>query len=238
MEGHQNMVVLALTRYIPIAEQSFSAFLDQCTIDERKSVFAYKHREDQLRSLLAITQLKYCFKTNFEKNITIIKNRYGKPKAVNWVGGISISHSKEWILTGISTHGNIGVDIEDLHPFPLIKGSEIIFLSENELSSFRSIQNRHAALDYLLTIWTLKEAYLKELGSGFIKTNPTSLSFNDRFKNNEECFTYNGLTGVSTLYTYRMDNRNARVSVSISGKVVPRIQFYQINHQSFLDELL
>ena len=103
----------------------------------------------------------------------IQKDNYGNPKVVGWAGDISISHSADWIFTGISNTGRIGVDIECLNPFPLIKGSEVLFLSEKELILFQKIQNLEESRNYLLSLWTLKEAYLKEVGTGLTQVNPT-----------------------------------------------------------------
>ncbi|MBK3495751.1 hypothetical protein JFL43_12975 [Viridibacillus sp. YIM B01967] len=81
-----NKVVLAVMNFTSISERTFTMLLDTCTVYEQQSILKYKQRIDQLRSLLAITQIKNCFKNYFnrEKEITIKKDAYGKPKAVGW----------------------------------------------------------------------------------------------------------------------------------------------------------
>ncbi|MGG0657215.1 4'-phosphopantetheinyl transferase family protein [Rummeliibacillus pycnus] len=233
----QNKVILASMNFTSISEQTFTTLLNKCTVHEQSSILKYKHRIDQLRSLLAIIQIKYCFKNyfNLEKDINIIKNPYGKPKVVGWSGDISISHTGDWIFTGICTTGRIGVDIECLNPFPLLKGTEELFLSEKELSFFQANQNSEESKDYLLTMWTLKEAYLKEIGIGLTMINPTSLSFNCPPKKSH--FTYQGAKGISELNTYNVDGV-AKASVSTSSIKRPSIQFYKHYQNHMLAEML
>ena len=230
------MVVLAVMKFTAISDRIFFTLLNNCTADEQKSILKYKQRTDQLRSLLAIIQIKYCFKNyiDFEKEITIKKDTHGNPKAVGWVGDISISHSADWIFTGISTTGRIGIDIECLKPFPFLKGSEILFLSKTELSFFQTIQNLEESRNYLLSMWTLKEAYLKEVGIGLTQINPTSLSFDFTPKNKENSFTYNG---VSLLNTYDIDGV-AKAAVSTSSISCPSINFYKHDQQNMLTDML
>lgn len=231
-----NMVVLAVMKFTAISDRIFFSLLDGCTVDEQKSILKYKLRSDQIRSLLAIIQIKYCFKKyiNSEQEIMIKKDIYGNPNVVGWVGDISISHSADWIFTGISSFGRIGIDIECQNPFPFLKGSEVLFLSKTDLSVYQTIQNLEESRNYLLSMWTLKEAYLKEVGIGLNQINPTSLSFDYMPKNTGDNFTYNG---VSLLHTYDIDGV-AKAAVSTSLTHCPSIYFYKHEQQSMLTEML
>ncbi|KAB2332153.1 4'-phosphopantetheinyl transferase superfamily protein [Cytobacillus depressus] len=220
--------VIALMNFTPVSEQTFNELLDKCSVDERESILKYKQPLDQLRSLLAVIQIKYCWKKyfNVERELSIKKDKYGKPKVDQWIGDISISHSAEWIFTGISSEGKIGVDIESLNPFPFLEGTEELFLSEKELSFFRTIRNVEESKRYLLTLWTLKEAYLKEVGIGLTQLNLTSLSFNYNGKSKSKYFTYDGANGISILRTFDID-RATQASVSTSSIISPFIHYYR-----------
>lgn len=230
----QNEIVLALLNITSISEQTFRTLLSMCTMNEQSSILKYKHRIDQLRSLLAIIQIKFCFKNyiQWDNDITIIKDSNGKPRVTCWEGDISISHSAEWIFTGICTKGTIGVDIENLNPFPFIKGSEQLFLSEKELCYLKNNLSFEESKHYLLTMWTLKEAYMKEQGKGLSMVNPTSLSFNYTSKKN--CFFYHGEKDSSTLTTYDLDGV-AIASISTSSVDRSSIQFYKHDQRKMLN---
>lgn len=230
----QNEIVLALLNFTSISEQTFRTLLSMCTLNEQSSVLKYKHHIDQLRSLLAIIQIKFCFKNyiHWESDITIIKDSNGKPRVTGWKGDISISHSAEWIFTGICTKGTIGVDIESLNPFPFINGSEQLFLSEKELCYLKNNLSLKEYKHYLLTMWTLKEAYLKEQGKGLSMVNPTSLSFN--YTPKKSCFIYHGEKDSSTLATYDLDGV-AIASISTSSIDRSSIQFYKHDQRHMLN---
>lgn len=93
------------------------------------------------------------------------KDDHGKPFLSNHENiHISISHSKNHLLYGISTR-EIGVDIEVIRPikdtFDKIK---YIAFHEEELSYIQ--KNEQDIEIRFLEIWTKKEAFLKCLGTG------------------------------------------------------------------------
>lgn len=107
-------------------------------------------------SLEAKSLLKKLGREALNREIEIKYHESGKPYIEGNDLYISISHSKEFVLVGISDLP-IGVDIEVLRPFEqkLIKRYFTI-----EEASFIDNQEK------FFLIWTVKEAYLKLTGVG------------------------------------------------------------------------
>lgn len=134
--------------------------------EKQEKLKRLKFFEDALRTLAGeiiirnIVKRKY--KINFE-DIIFKKNINGKPYIDNIKGfHFNISHSGKWVVCAISD-ALIGIDIEKIKEtnFKVAKR----FFSEEEyidLSNKESVSKT----EYFYDIWTLKEAYLKAIGTG------------------------------------------------------------------------
>jgi 4'-phosphopantetheinyl transferase len=78
----------------------------------------------------------------------------------------NLSHCENMVALGISKHTNIGVDIEKLKMRSFMDIAERYF----NLDEFKQLQACDPAKQKLLffTLWTLKEAFFKALGSGIV----------------------------------------------------------------------
>lgn len=85
----------------------------------------------------------------------------------------NISHTSNW--AGCAFHNlPIGFDLEEIRPIPMDTSKE--FMSDEELYEL-SILPQDEKYQYLYSIWTLKESYLKYLGSGFTHNITENVSF-------------------------------------------------------------
>ncbi|WP_295621706.1 4'-phosphopantetheinyl transferase superfamily protein [uncultured Intestinimonas sp.] len=73
----------------------------------------------------------------------------------------NLSHSGPWGLCGLSDRGEIGVDVEEIRPRR--PGLPRHVLSERERRWF---EDRGRRWEDFYTLWTLKEARVKQMGSG------------------------------------------------------------------------
>jgi len=138
-------------------------FLDKEKQDKLRRL---KFFEDALRTLAGeiiirnIVKRKY--KINFE-DIIFKKNINGKPYIDNLKDfQYNISHSGKWVVCAISDD-LIGIDIEKIKQtnFKVAKR----FFSKEEYEDL-SNKNSEAKIEYFYDLWTLKEAYLKAMGTG------------------------------------------------------------------------
>jgi 4'-phosphopantetheinyl transferase len=96
-------------------------------------------------------------------------NRYGKPALDPDCGlRFNVSHSTDVVFCLIGKETELGVDAE-----PLIRASDIAnlsndFLSPRELAQFELLPDC-AKSNRAITLWTLKEAYVKAQGFGLSK---------------------------------------------------------------------
>src|SRR5258708_27232070 len=94
----------------------------------------------------------------------------GKPRlAESELGAFNLSHSGGLALFGFAETGEIGIDVEQIHPLAdLLDIAQRFFCPAEtaELISLPANQREHA----FFRCWTRKEAYIKALGEGLSMT--------------------------------------------------------------------
>ncbi|GHV42775.1 hypothetical protein FACS1894180_0040 [Bacteroidia bacterium] len=123
-------------------------------------------RKDKNLSLAASVLLKDLLKNDFqidEKQLEYRENEAGKPYIVGF-GSVffSISHSKNIAACAVS-NSEIGIDIEVIRPVNWDISQR--FFTENEVNFLLNISDSKEKIKNFFRIWTLKEAYVKCLGT-------------------------------------------------------------------------
>ncbi|MGW5869038.1 4'-phosphopantetheinyl transferase family protein [Streptomyces sp. NPDC055239] len=78
---------------------------------------------------------------------------------------ISLSHTEELLVVGLTRHRRIGVDTEFKDRRMLALGTERQVCTPYELEALAAIEEEHRNRE-LVRLWTLKEAYSKAIGQG------------------------------------------------------------------------
>jgi 4'-phosphopantetheinyl transferase len=143
------------------------------TSEEQERAGKFLFEKDRLNCLLSRVLLRlslswYCPNVN-AKNWRIVADNNGKPYLDSAIGehGVefNISHSGDIVICAITRAGPVGIDIETAKIMHDLRGFSRRFLAPEEFSSvnsrFFSEQSR-----FFFRLWTLKEAYLKAIGSG------------------------------------------------------------------------
>lgn len=121
--------------------------------------------DDKLRCLGAgllekFIREKYCIKGELQTD------KFGKPYFKNSKLHFNISHSGNYVIAAVSRH-NIGIDIQriqqDKHRI-----AEKNFLS-SECEYINEIEDDDVIQQRFCEVWTIKEAYLKNIGIGLRK---------------------------------------------------------------------
>ncbi len=137
--------------------------------------------EDAVRSLLAELLIRYVIieKTKLKnKNISFIKNKYGKLYLKNRKKfHFNISHTGDWIVCAFD-HKPIGIDIERIRSINLEFCQH--YFAQDECSE---LYGQDDPLSYFFTLWTLKESYIKAIGRGL--SCPLN-SFSIKFRNSKD----------------------------------------------------
>lgn len=132
----------------------------------RNQIGRFLHLEDAYRSLFGEILLRTIIRRELHldnSEIHFEKNPYGKPSLSHHNHfSFNISHSGKWVAL-IYGKGELGVDIEEVRPIDLSIAER--FFSAEE---YRDLMERPEAerTDYFYEIWTLKESYVKAIGSG------------------------------------------------------------------------
>lgn len=144
--------------------ECYSYMYSGLLMDEKNYLNRYRNYKDRYTSLLGLYLSKVL--AGVGNDIPLYHNLQGKPYLYKQDIYISISHSQEYVAVALSKDA-IGVDIErylDLEYF-----DPSLFLSDIELST---VGNNRKAISLL---WSFKESYLKQQGTGF-QTDPKTIS--------------------------------------------------------------
>ena len=143
-------------------DKSYNMVSENC----KSKAKCFRFEADRLRTIIGELLARYgicnCFGIDASK-LSFNVSEYGKP----YIDGIpyyfNISHSDDYIICGVSDI-NIGVDIEKMQDIDFGFACDVFSDDEMRRFSSESVENKK---ELFFSIWTLKESYVKWLGSGF-----------------------------------------------------------------------
>jgi len=136
----------------------------------RERIMTKLNPENRLRSLLGELLARYtiCRHYNLKNNqLTFSYSEKGKPSLDTYPHiHFNISHSGQKIACVLAEH-RVGIDIEYFRNVNLQVAKRFFSVAE-----VNNLLNTPAPgqLDYFFKLWTMKESFLKALGSGFTRT--------------------------------------------------------------------
>ena len=136
-----------------------------------KKVNAFARSNDSQRSLLGELLARHLLHKATGEPLpdeAFITGDKGKPAHDGFRGiHFNITHSGEWVAVALSSKC-VGVDVERIRKIP--EGLAKRFFSEAENQWLDSAKNEAEQKDIFFTLWTLKESFLKAIGSGLTKS--------------------------------------------------------------------
>ena len=166
----------------PVGAAQLRASESLLSPDERARAnrFHFAHDRDRFVVAHGLTRAALAEASGCDpRDVCFETGRYGRPFVVRPDAVIpisfSISHTSGQVGVALSDRGPIGLDIESLERRiePLELGRRT--MTGAELSVLQRLDGR-ALTEAFLRLWTLKESYIKAIGTGF-STDPTSFSF-------------------------------------------------------------
>ena len=148
-----------------LSEESFNALLQIISKENQDKCHRFKFKEDALRTLYGELIVRHVLSDYFSienKDIKILKSNEGKPYIKDNPIYFNISHAGDFVVCAFSEQ-EIGVDIEQINDIDLKIAKRFFCASEYEDLVAQEVENR---LDYFYSLWTLKESYMKWLGTG------------------------------------------------------------------------
>lgn len=133
---------------------------------ERYNKLHPRHKHRYLISHAACRNILEKYTSIPAEKIVFITNNFGKP-GIKQTPPVyfNLSHSHDMAALAISSHSNIGIDIEYLKKKPSWLKLARRFFSNDEVNFLQS-QPETRQLTQFFQIWTRKEAYIKAIGTG------------------------------------------------------------------------
>jgi 4'-phosphopantetheinyl transferase len=149
-----------------IFKQILATFPDEI----QNKILAKIHLHDREITLFSQLLLRYCLSEELGINagdLILEFNAFGKPFISNYPNCFfNLSHSGDCIVLALSDC-EVGIDIEQEKEIDLSHVNH--FFSKDETRYFHKI-NEDEKVSTFFKIWTLKECYLKALGTGLSKS--------------------------------------------------------------------
>ncbi len=143
-------------------------FAADCSPHRSRQAERYRRQEDRLRCLAAGWLLDHAVRLVTGTGAVEEKDAQGKSVLSNLPHlGVSLSHAGAWVVCAL--HGAaVGIDVEI--EAPPEEGMAKLFMSKRELSHYLELPDIEEQIRFFFAVWTMKEAYLKALGTGFSRS--------------------------------------------------------------------
>jgi len=158
--------IIALQIPETLEKQDYN-FLSFCISSSRhKQLSRFIHKEDVYRSLFAESLARAIIINKLEmknRNIHFGSNLYGKPYLLGQSNfHFNLAHSGSWVVM-IWGEDAVGVDVEKVKEIDI--GVVERFFSSEEFMDIMA-KSEYKRREYFYELWTLKESYIKALGTG------------------------------------------------------------------------
>ncbi|MGE7594669.1 4'-phosphopantetheinyl transferase family protein [Peribacillus frigoritolerans] len=162
------MKIIALKLPIDLNENTYEEMLNLCSRQRQWSIHKLQKIKDKYRSLFGELLAKWCISDSLKdpfQNIQFVLDENGKPHLAGGRIHFNISHSGDWVVVGIH-NDSIGVDIEEVKDFNIYEIANSTFSSDELMYLIKSPKANQ--IEIFFKMWTLKESWLKCIGSGFL----------------------------------------------------------------------
>lgn len=147
--------------------ETFFSFYEKLSEKRRKKIDAYRMKKDKMLSLgagILIDKGLQAFGLR-EKKVKIVEGKYGKPYFPDYPDiHFNVSHSEKRVIA-VFADTEVGCDIEYMASADLKLAERFFCKAEYEFIMEHQGQEREEAF---YRIWTLKESFVKAVGSGLM----------------------------------------------------------------------
>jgi 4'-phosphopantetheinyl transferase len=154
-------------------EESFlikkDILLELLPLANRNFYSRFKRTSALQRSLFAELLSRFIISQKSElvpHNILFSRAKNGKPFLENSDTKFNLSHSGDWVVMALA-EAEVGIDVELIRPVNYQIAER--FFSKDEVTILNSKEGDEK-LEYFFDLWTLKESYLKLIGTGLTRS--------------------------------------------------------------------
>jgi len=148
-----------------LSQERLNDLLQIISKENREKYHRFKFKEDALRTLYGELIVRHVLCKQFSlknETIEILRSNEGKPYIKDNLIYFNISHAGDFVVCAFSKR-EIGIDIEQIKEINLEIAKR--FFCQCEYENLLT-QRTADQLDYFYSLWTLKESYIKWLGTG------------------------------------------------------------------------
>lgn len=213
---------------------TFNNLVDMVSVEKKKKIASYINKEDAYRTLLGDVMIRSVICKRYKisnQKIRYSYNIYGKP---DWIEDkdfyFNISHSGNWIVCIV---GNVpvGTDIEQIRPIQLELISQLFSMEEVMDLNSKTIIER---INYFYDLWTLKESYVKAIGTG-LSTSLNSFTISKRGEGNI-IFNQDNVNSTYFFKQYNIDS-DYKLSICATSNQFPN-EVIQKNINDIIQDIL
>ncbi|KAA0800291.1 4'-phosphopantetheinyl transferase superfamily protein [Bacillus cereus] len=213
---------------------TFNNLVDLVSVEKKKKIASYINKEDAYRTLLGDVMIRSVICKRYKisnQKIRYSYNIYGKP---DWIEDkdfyFNISHSGNWIVCIV---GNVpvGTDIEQIRPIQLELISQLFSMEEVMDLNSKTIIER---INYFYDLWTLKESYVKAIGTG-LSTSLNSFTISKRGEGNI-IFNQDNVNSTYFFKQYNIDS-DYKLSICATSNQFPN-EVIQKNINDIIQDIL
>lgn len=143
----------------------FERNLSKVSKKRQEKIARLKRNDDKLRCLGAGLLIEF-IKEKYNINDEIVIDKFGKPHFLRTKDSFNISHSGNYVVIAVSRF-NIGIDIQRME-----KNNQLVAernFHQNECTYINEGEDENVKTQRFYEVWTVKEAYLKNVGIGLRK---------------------------------------------------------------------
>lgn len=145
--------------------------------DENERAAKFKRGADNyINTRIFMRRILARYTNTKPESLLFYRNPYGKPFVQYKDLQFNLSHSKQSAVLAVGMNCALGIDVESTAERKSILNIAQHYFHADEIARINQITDPEKMQDYFFQLWTLKEAFLKGLGTG-IATGLDKISF-------------------------------------------------------------
>ena len=198
-----------LARYTHWDLDTFRAeYLDHLNPAEQQRLAAFKNADASHQFLIGRVLLRQCLANKLQRapaQFDFLTTEQGRPFLADTALDFNLSHTTGVVALIVGQHPQVGIDIENTHRGGALLEIAVRFFHPKEHPSIRALADASAQNALFFRLWTLKEAYVKAMGSGLQRDlSSFYFSLGQDFKIDLQDFLDNHAQTHCQMYQYRL----------------------------------
>lgn len=145
--------------------------------DENERAAKFKRgMDDYINSRIFMRNCLSRYLAGLPQDLIFDRTPYGKPFLRGSDLQFNLSHSRQWVVIAIAKQCDLGIDVESISDRRSILNIAQHYFHADEIAQLEKIKQEEDQKEYFFQLWTLKESFLKALGTG-ISTGLDKINF-------------------------------------------------------------